>query len=120
MGAEITDNHEGVVSVKLGGLLTQSDLAHLQKSMADIIRVQGKIRILYLAEHFTGWEHGDWNDFSFQSEFDPCIEKMAIVGDKRWEDAAMLFTTRDLRDFPIEYFATGEVEMARAWLRENP
>ena len=38
MGAEIIDNHEGIVSVRLGGLLSQSDLAHLQKSMADIIR----------------------------------------------------------------------------------
>ena len=120
MTAEITDSREGIVIVEISGMLTQSDLEHLQKAMADIIRTQGKIRILFLAERFTGWERGDWYDFSFQSEFDPSIEKMAIVGDKRWEDSAMLFTTRDLREFPIEYFATGESEIAREWLEEKP
>jgi SpoIIAA-like len=102
MGAEITDVQGGVVTVNLGGMLTQSELAQLQKAAADIIRVQGKVRPLVLAGHFTGWERGDWNEFSFQSEFDPAIEKMAIVGDKRWEDLALLFKARDLRRFPIE------------------
>jgi hypothetical protein len=120
MSAEITDAGERVVKVNLSGLLTQSELAHLQKAMADIIRVQGRIRILVLAGQFTGWERGDWDDFSFESEFDPSIEKMAIVGDKRWEDLALLFTARDLRQFPIEYFTTGELESARAWLKANP
>jgi hypothetical protein len=120
MGAEITDARESVVTVNLSGMLTQSELAQLQKAAADIIRVQGKVRILVLAGHFTGWERGDWNDFSFQSEFDLSIEKMAIVGDKRWEDLALLFTTRDLRQFPIEYFATGDLETARAWIEANP
>lgn len=120
MGAEITDHHEGIVTVKLNGMLTQSELAHLQKATADIIRAQGKVRILVLAGQFTGWERGDWNDFSFESEFDPSIEKMAIVGDKRWEDLALLFTARDLRQFPIEYFAMGDLETARAWIKAYP
>ena len=120
MGAEITDAREGVVTVNLSGMLTQSELAQLQKAAADILRVQGKVRLLVLAGDFTGWERGDWDDFSFQSEFDPSIEKMAIVGDKRWEDLALLFTARDLRQFPIEYFATGDLETARAWIEANP
>ena len=120
MGAEITDAREGVVTVNLSGMLTQSELAHLQKAAADIIRVQGKVRILVLAGQFTGWERGDWDDFTFQSEFDPSIEKMAIVGDKRLEELALLFTAKELRRFPIEYFATGDLESARAWLKANP
>jgi hypothetical protein len=108
------------MAVEFRGQLTQSELTRLQKAAADIIRAQGRIRILILAEQFTGWERGDWDDFSFQSEFDPLIEKMAIVGDRRWEDLALLFTAKGLRRFPIEYFATVDLEKARAWLKANP
>jgi hypothetical protein len=120
MGAEITDVLDSVVTINLSGMLTQSELAQLQKAEANIIRMQGKVRILILAMQFTGWERGDWNDFSFQSEFDSSIEKMAIVGDRRWEDLALLFTASGLRQFPIEYFGTGDLESARTWLIANP
>ena len=44
---------------------------------------------------------------------------MAIIGDKRWEELAMIFVASGLRIFPIEYFATGELDMARDWLKTD-
>lgn len=121
MSAEITAVKDGIVSLTLGGTLSQAALAEVQQAMAHIIRAQGKVRILVLAREFTGWERGgDWDDFSFQAEYDPFIEKMAIVGDRRWEDLALIFAAKDLRRFPIEYFASGEQGKAEAWLKEHP
>ena len=45
---------------------------------------------------------------------------MAIVGDTRWEDLALIFVAKDLRSFPIEYFASAERDQAEAWLKASP
>lgn len=120
MAAEIVEVGSGIVTVRVNGTLSQSALADLQNSMADVIRAQGKVRILVLADQFAGWERGgDWNDFSFQEQNDPCIEKMAIVGDKRWEDLALIFVAKGLRSFPIEYFEASDRDKAQAWIKAN-
>ena len=117
MGAEVVDVSGGLLTVKITGRLTQAELAAVQVSAGEIIRKQGKVRILVLADNFLGWERaGDWSDLSFQAEHDGDIERMAIVGDKKWEDLALIFTAKGLRQFPIEYFETGKLAGARAWL----
>lgn len=117
MSAEIVDVNAGVVTTRVSGTLTQAALSEMQKALAEVIRSHGKVRILVLAENFAGWERGGaWDDFSFQAHYDPSIEKMAIVGEQRWEDLALIFTAKDLRRFPIEYFTSSELDKARAWL----
>ena len=73
-------------------------------------------RVLVLTHNFAGWERGGaWNDFSF-SDSDASIERMAIVGDRKWEDLALMFTAKGLRAFPIEFFAPEQVSAAQDWL----
>ena len=76
------------------------------------------MRILILTQNFQGWGAGgeDWGDLSFQDEHDPLIEKLAIVGEDRWEDLALMFVSKGLRRFPVEYFQPTELTRARAWL----
>jgi hypothetical protein len=117
MSAEIIDNTGGIVTAKITGKLTHTELAAMQKSATDIIRQQGKARLLVVTEDFHGWEKGgDWGDLSFQMENDAHIEKLAIVGEKKWEDLALVFTAKGLRKFPIEYFQPADLAKARAWL----
>jgi hypothetical protein len=72
---------------------------------------------LILAEKFEGWEKaGDWGDLSAQTQLDEQIERIAIVGEKPWEDVALLFTGKGIRKVEIEYFAPMEVSRARSWL----
>jgi hypothetical protein len=62
-----------------------------QEAIVASIRRQGKVRFLIIADGFQGWEKdGDWGDLSFQIKNDPHIEKMAIVGEKKWEDLALV------------------------------
>ncbi len=76
-----------------------------------------KWRILVLTENFAGWERGgSWDDFSFQSGHDAHIERMAIVGERQWEELALLFTAKGLRTFSVQYFDPAQVATARAWL----
>jgi hypothetical protein len=105
------------MTLRASGLLKEDELLGVQKKMAAVISKQKKARILVLVEDFEGWDpNGTWNDFSFQDKLDPSIEKMAIVGDKKWQDLALMFSAQGLRGFPIEYFVPADLGKAQAWL----
>ena len=110
MGAEIANVSGRVLTARVSGTLTQSELTNMQKAAAAIFAADGKWRILVLTENFAGWERGaSWDDSSFQSGQDAHIERMAIVGERRWEELG-------LRTFSIQYFDPAQVVTARAWL----
>jgi hypothetical protein len=117
MAAEIISVNDGLMTLRVSGRLTQPELAELQKRSSEIISRAGKVRILVLTDNFEGWEKGgQWDDFSFQETNDAHIERMAIVGEERWRDLALLFTSKDLREFPLEYFPADQLTAARVWL----
>jgi hypothetical protein len=117
MTVEVLDISDGVISLKVTGKLTEAELAEAQQNTANVIREQGKVRIFIDTTAFEGWEQGgSWDDFSFEEQFDPYIEKMAFVGDRQWEDLILVFSNKAFRQFPIEYFDASDAEQARAWL----
>lgn len=117
MSSEIANVSDRVLTIRIAGRLKHSELTAAQQQTADLIRQKGKVRLLVLVENFAGTEKaGDWGDISFQAENDPFIEKIAIVGDAKWEDLALLFTGKGVRRVPIEYFASAELGKANAWL----
>ncbi len=118
MSAEILSNSGGILTARISGRLTQPELAALQASAQDSIRDLGQVSFLVIVEDFQGWQSGDdWSDVSFM-ENDPYIRKMAIVGEKQWQDLALIFAAKPIRRFPIEYFQPADLERARAWLAE--
>jgi hypothetical protein len=120
MTAEIINHTDNIITVKITGKLSYPQLIAIQNSTISIIRQQGNIRMLIIAENFKGWEkEGDWGDLTFQTENDAYIEKMAIVGEKQWEEMALMFTAKGFRDFPIEYFQPDDLLKAQCWLKEE-
>src|SRR5690349_15368285 len=81
MSAEITNNHEKVLTVKVSGKLTQPELASAQKQALKILQKEGTKRLLVVIEDFEGWGKGNWGDMSGQVSMEPFIDRMAIVGD---------------------------------------
>ena len=117
MSADVVKVDGNLVTARITGTLTQAELGSLQKATGDIIKKQGRVKLLVLVEAFAGWEKGaTWGDFTFQVHHDASIERMAIVGDKKWADLVLLFTSQGLRPFPIEYFDAADLAGARAWL----
>lgn len=121
MGIEIVDASEGLITVKVTGKLKKSELDRAQASALEIIERHGKVRILVIAQDFLGWDReGDWGDVSFQVKHDEHIEKIAVVGEKRWEDLAVAFVGKGLRPVAIEYFPLTDLAKARAWVGSKP
>jgi len=120
MSAEIVSNTEGILTIKISGKLAQPELAASQKEAAKILQQQGRARLLVVADHFQGWEKaGDWGDLSGQMNLDPYVEKMAIVGEEKWQDLALVFAGKGVRHVPVEYFLPADLAKARAWLESD-
>lgn len=116
MSAQILDSIDSIIVQEISNKMSPSELADCQAEVLRLLRESGGGSILCLCEDFEGFTSGDWSDLSFQSEADPLIRKMAIVGAKEVEDMALTFAAKGHRPFPIEYFSTGHLREAHAWL----
>lgn len=109
-----TDNL-GIFTVT--GKLASDELKQAQNQAEKIIKQLGGIKILIVLDEFLGWKKDQhWDDFSFGERNDQYINKIAIVGDKKWEDLIYAFTLKGLRPFPIEYFSEADLSLAKEWL----
>ena len=107
-----------VVSVE--GILTFNDLEEIQDNVSTAIDRSRKIKVLLLAENFSGWgKEGDWGNLEFMLEHDPYIQKIAVVITERWKDEIFAFLGAGMREASVELFLAGEEEKARDWLKHQ-
>ena len=114
------EQHDGRLCVlRVGGELKKSELDAAQSQFVEIIGRAGSVKLLVLLENFTGWERSQgWGDTDFFFSHRNDFEKIAVVGNPRWEAQVLAFTGAGLRKGPVKFFPeTGESE-ARAWLVE--
>ena len=107
-----------VYRITLSGLLTWAEFQNfLAQAEAENVFATGKIKFLLLLEAFTGWEPGEqWSDVSFFFKHDPDIEKIAVVGESRWQDDMQIFLFADYRQAEVKFFTEPDLEPARVWL----
>jgi hypothetical protein len=117
MPCEIVENIGCLLVVKITGKLSKPEMDAAQRVAIDVIRREGRARILIIGENFEGWEEkGNWGDLSFMAKYDSQIERIAIVGEKKWEDLAIAFTGKGMRSAQVEYFLPAQLGAARAWV----
>ena len=117
MSAQITDVSDGIITLKITGILRQSEMAAVQKQAVEIIDKQGRVGLLAVMENFEGWERGgDWNDFEFQISHGDDIARIALVADPQWETGAMAFSGAGFRKASVRFFPTLQLEQAKAWI----
>lgn len=117
MPCKIIESSGNLIRVRITGELTKTELDRIQAVAAEVIKREGKIKILVFLEEFLGWERGaDWEDVDFQGEHDRDIEKIAIVGDEKWRNLVLAFTGKPFRPVAIAYFIPSQLDQARAWI----
>jgi hypothetical protein len=118
MPCEIVENKEGLITIKISGMLKRAELAHVEKAAIEAMGPAGRMKFLVLTENFQGWDKtSNWEDVSFQSEYDEKIEKIAIVGEKQWQELTEVFVGKGLRSVDIRFFTPSETAIARAWIQ---
>ncbi len=108
-----------VVGWKLRGTLHDQDYRQFLPQVESILTTQGKVRLFVYFEDFHGWDlHAAWDDFKFGVRHYSDFERIAIVGDRRWEKW-MATLCKPFTRAEVKYFDHSEVEEAWKWLYED-
>jgi len=119
MSATLEYQNDNIYLLRVGGLLKKAEIDAAQADFTQHLAPGGPIKLLVLLEDFTGWERGaDWGDTDFFFSHRDDIEKIAAVGDPRWEAEVLAFTGAGLRNGPVKFFAETKESDAHAWLAE--
>ena len=121
MPLNINYQHGGnALHILATGTLTREDYDKWIPEIEDILRVRGKVNMLFEMKDFHGWKVGAaWQDLKFGAKHFRDIERIALLGDKKWQHlmAALCkpFTTAEVRDFTFD-----EEDEAHRWVGLTP
>jgi|SRR5688500_2005402 len=120
MPIELHHERDNIFRIELRDKLRQTEFARCQEEVLHEVSRLGPVRLLFVLDGFEGWDsQDDWRDLSFFVRHGDSIARMAIVGDERWRDLALMFAAADLRRAPVEYFGEKDLVNARRWLSQS-
>ena len=108
-----------VIGFILNGWLHDEDYKTFVPQVESVLAQEGKARLLVHFYQFQGWDlHAAWDDMKFGMEHYGDIERIAMVGDRKWEEymaKICKFATKS----EVKYFDASDIEEAWAWLDED-
>ena len=120
MSITFTKESDGLFVINVQGVFTFNDQKEIESKASAGINRSGKVKALILFEEFSGWDkEGDWGDLTFMYEYDPYIEKIAVVAEGKWKDQILMFIGAGRRQAAVEFFLPGQDKDARAWLQSE-
>jgi len=106
-----------IVSVKVTGKLHREDYVTFSPRVEELIRERGKLCMLIEMHDFHGWDMGALlEDIKFDVKHFADIERVAFVGDKKWQKGMSVFCKPFTRA-KVRYFERDQEEQAAAWLK---
>jgi len=110
------DNGGRLVHVSISGKLSREDYEAFTPVVERLIKQHGKVRMLIQMHDFHGWTAGAlWEDIKFDAKHYADIERLALVGESKWEKGMSVFC-RPFTSATIRYFDTSVLPEARAWV----
>jgi hypothetical protein len=105
-----------VLKVRVEGKLTKEAYLELAPAVDKLIEEHGSLRILFEMHQFHGWSAGAmWEDLKFDLAHWKDIERLAIVGDSKWE-AGMAVFCKPFTKAKIQYFDIANLDDAQKWI----
>jgi len=115
LNLEKKDGHK-ILAVHASNKLTKEDYEHFIPEVERLIKQEGKIRLLFEMHDFHGWDAGAlWEDIKFDFKHFADIERLAMVGEKKWEEWMATFC-KPFTSAQIRYFDHNQAEDARRWI----
>jgi len=120
MSLELSIEHENLLVVHASGKLTKEDYAAFLPTVDQLIQEHHKINILFDMHDFHGWEAAAaWEDTKFAWHHFRDIERLAVIGEKRWQ-RGMAVICKPFTRAEVRYFTHAQGEQAREWLQALP
>jgi hypothetical protein len=107
-----------VLGFKLSGKLHDEDYKAFVPAVDAAIAREGKTRILAQFHDFHGWDaKALWDDIKFSTTHCTKIERIALVGEKKWEKW-MATVCKPFTMAKVQYFDATQIADAWKWLEE--
>ena len=115
---QILKESEGnLIATVASGKLTVADYDQLLPLLKTKLAQHQKIRWYFEMNAFEGWElKAFWEDVKFDLSHANDFEKVAMVGDKQWEEW-MTKTMHPFTNAEIKYFPLSQKEVALQWIK---
>jgi hypothetical protein len=115
---QLPTGSEKVLAFRMSGKLHDEDYKTFVPVIDAAVAREGKVRLLAQFEDFHGWDlHALWDDTRFAATHCREIERIALVGETRWQEW-MAKVCRPFTLAKVRYFDAAEFEAAKAWLAE--
>ena len=112
------ENGGKLLVVHVSGKLAKADYEQFMPEFERLVRAHGKLRVLFDMTGFHGWEAGAlWEDIKFDVKHFRDIERLAMVGESKWEHGMATFC-KPFTTAKIRYFDHPAAAAARQWLDE--
>jgi hypothetical protein len=116
----LPESHDGTLAVKASGKLVHADYAALGPELERRIAAHGKLSALFDITEFEGWDlHGAWDDFALGMKHIGDFERIAVVGDAKWQDFAINLADA-LTSADVRFFQKAKREQAWTWVQGAP
>lgn len=121
MPIQLTEGNDGkMIAVHVSGKLVSADYEHFVPEFDRLVALHGKLRVLFDMTDFHGWTAGAiWEDTKFATHHFSNIERLAVVGEKKWEQGMAIFC-KPFTKAAVKYFDHSDAKQAREWLDEVP
>jgi hypothetical protein len=118
MATTLIENGGGkVLEVQTRGKLTHEDYRNFASKFEAMLKTNGKLSVLFEMIDFHGWDAATmWDELKFDLKHFSDIQRLALVGDKKWEKGMSVFC-RPFTAAAVRYFDAAELGQARAWVQ---
>ena len=107
-----------IVTLKFREKLDKADYETFVPMIESQMQKGGPIRLLAELHDFKGWTAGAlWEDTKFAAKHFNDIERLAVVGESRWQKGVAVFV-KPFTSADVRYFDMQEIDRAREWIRE--
>ena len=108
-----------ILGFKLSGKLHDEDYKTFEPAVDAAVAAGGPLRLFVTFEDFHGWDlHAAWDDMKFGIRHYADFDRIAMVGDRQWEEW-MARLCRPFTRATVKYFDAAQADAARAWLHET-
>ena len=107
-----------LLMVRVDGVVLRTETDASKHQAHDLMQQHGKCHVMIELEvGATGLQTMvRWDDIDVDHFIKQHIVRLAVVGDLRWRDSALLFLFNSMVPFQIEYFPAHQKEFGLAWL----
>ena len=111
-----TENDGKLLVIQMTGKLNKKDYQHFVPMIEKAVQKHGKVRMLVQMHNFHGWNAGAlWEDVKFDLKHFNDIERLAMVGEKKWQKWMATFCN-PFTAATVRYFSFEQASEARAWI----